>query len=128
MKGKSIINKITAKSLIFLTMLLVSAVVIAASLNQYCFSCSTQINTNDRLEQQHRPVFFPESYKKSVLKFAAFRTKKSNILAETDLVLSPIETNPPVIAIERMLGDYIPFYSLPVVFHFTSRGPPSSIV
>ena len=86
-------------------------------------SASQRIFEKDRL-QIFQIGFSISSNKKSVLKFAAFRTKKSNILAEADLVIGQIESRPFVFVAEPHAAFYKSLSSLPVVYHFTSRGPP----
>jgi hypothetical protein len=124
MKGTNTIRKFTVKGLMAMFVLFSISKYIFASFSN-CASCPEApkpIFEKDRLQLPH--FVFSESIKKSVLKFAAFRTKKSNILAEADLVVAQIEPHPPVPAIESKVAFYNSLYSLPVVLHFTSRGPP----
>ena len=103
----------------------ISTGIFAASHRHYAISSasSQRIFEKDRLQIFHIG-FNIGSNKKTVLKFAAFRTKKSNILAEADLVIGQIESHPFVFIAEPHAAFYKSFSSLRVVYHFTSRGPP----
>jgi hypothetical protein len=127
MKGLNAIKNTTSKGLMALTVLfLISTGILAASPRHFITSsaASQRIFEKDRLQIFHFG-FRISSNKKSVLKFAAFRTKKSNILAEADLVIGQIESRPFEVIIEPPTAFYKSFCSLPVVYHFASRGPPS---
>jgi hypothetical protein len=128
MKGINIIKNTASKGLMALTVLFfISTGIFAAPSRHFITSsaASQRIFEKDRLQIFHFG-FTESSNKKSVLKFAAFRTKKSNILAEADLVIGQIESRPFVVIPEPPAAFYKPLCSLPVVFHFSSRGPPSA--
>jgi len=128
MKGINVIKNTASKGLMALTVLFfISTGIIAASPRHVITlsAASQRIFEKDQLQIFHFG-FTVSSNKKSVLKFAAFRTKKSNILAEADLVIGHIESRPFAVTVELPTAFYKPLCSLPVVFHFTSRGPPSA--
>jgi len=122
MKGTNTIRKFTVKGLMAMIVLFLISKYIFAGLSTSCPEAPKPVFETDRLQLPH--VVFSGNIKKSVLKFAASRTKKSNILAEADLVVAQIEPHAPVCAVASKVAFYNSLYSLPVVFHFTSRGPP----
>jgi hypothetical protein len=127
MKGVNSIKNIASKGLMALSVLFfISTGIFAAPHHHYVISsaASQRIFEKDRLQIFHTG-FSIDGNKKTVLKFAAFRTKKSNILAEADLVIAQIESRPFVFVAEPHAAFYKSLSSLQVVYHFTSRGPPS---
>jgi hypothetical protein len=128
MKGIAKIPNTITKGILLLGVLIASSLCFAGSPGGWHVNLSHRFFEQDRLAP---PAFINHSFvevRHAVkVKFAAFRTRKRPILRHLQVAIAAVSIPQPVVTIKRKTAFLDSLYTLLVVYHFSSRGPPASI-